>query len=346
MLEFYKNKRVLVTGHTGFKGSWLCKILSMAGAEVVGVSLEPDSDLSLFNILDIKNNINSVILDIRKLDELKSVFMENKPEIVFHLAAQPLVGESYNNPVYTYETNIMGTVNVLESIRFCNSVKSVINVTTDKVYNNKEWEWAYRESDELNGFDPYSNSKSCSEIITSSYKKSFFDENISISTVRAGNVIGGGDFARDRIIPDCVRATIDKKKIIVRNPESIRPYQHVFEALSAYLIIAQRQYGDKSLEGSYNVGPNDDGCITTKKLVNLFCKSWNNANWINKDDQNRYHESNFLKLDCSKIKNTFGWKPKIGIEEAINLTINWNKSYYSNDDINEISNLQIINYFT
>lgn len=345
MLEFYKNKRVLVTGHTGFKGSWLCKILSMAGAEVVGVSLEPDSDPSLFNILNIKNNINSVILDIRKLDELKSVFMENKPEIVFHLAAQPLVGESYNDPVYTYETNIMGTVNLLESIRFCNSVKSVINVTTDKVYNNKEWEWAYRESDELNGFDPYSNSKSCSEIITSSYKKSFFDENISISTVRAGNVIGGGDFAKDRIIPDCVRSTIDKKKIIVRNPESIRPYQHVFEALSAYLIIAQKQYGDKSLEGSYNVGPNDDGCITTKKLVNLFCKSWNNANWINKDEQNRYHESNFLKLDCSKIKNTFGWKPKIGIEEAINLTINWNKSYYSNDDINEISNLQIINYF-
>jgi CDP-glucose 4,6-dehydratase len=348
MLEFYKNKRVLVTGHTGFKGSWLCKILSIAGADVIGVSLEPDSDLSLFNILDIKNDIKSIILDIRKLDELKKVFIKNKPEIVFHLAAQPLVRESYNNPVYTYETNIMGTVNLLESIRLCDSVKSIVNITTDKVYSNKEWEWPYRETDELNGFDPYSNSKSCSELITSSYKNSFFNENknISISTARAGNVIGGGDFAKDRIIPDCVRAGIDKKEIIVRNLNSIRPYQHVFEALSAYLIIAQKQYNDKSFEGSYNIGPNEDGCITTKDLVDLFCESWGNIKWINKSEENKFHESSILKLDCSKIKNSLGWKPKLSIEEAVDLTVEWSKGYYLNDNINEISKLQIIKYFT
>ena len=247
MLEFYKNKKILITGHTGFKGSWLCKILSMAGADVIGVSLEPENDISLYNILKLDNEIKSIILDIRNLDELKKVFIENEPEIVFHLAAQPLVRESYKNPVYTYETNVMGTVNLLECVRNCKSVKSVLNITTDKVYSNKEWDWPYREIDELNGFDPYSNSKSCSELITSSYKKSFFDNNreISISTARAGNVIGGGDFAKDRIIPDCIRSAIKNENIIVRNPNSVRPYQHVFEALSAYLMIAQKQYNDK-----------------------------------------------------------------------------------------------------
>lgn len=348
MLEFYKNKKVLVTGHTGFKGSWLCKILTIAGADVVGVSLEPDSNASLFDILDIKSEITSVILDIRNLEELKVVFEENKPDIVFHLAAQPLVRDSYENPVYTYETNVMGTVNILECIRTCDSVKSVVNITTDKVYDNKEWEWPYREIDELNGFDPYSNSKSCSELITSSYKRSFFSENknISISTARAGNVIGGGDFAKDRIIPDCVRAAVNKTEIIIRNLESVRPYQHVFEALSAYLLIAQKQYGDKQFEGCYNIGPNEDGCVTTGKLVDLFCKLWGDVRWINKKEEKIIHESEILKLDCSKIKKAFGWKPKLEIEEAVDLTVEWSKKYYSSQNIKEFSKFQIISYFS
>ena len=347
MLEFYKNKKILITGHTGFKGSWLCKILSMAGADVIGVSLEPENDISLYNILKLDNEIKSIILDIRNLDELKKVFIENEPEIVSHLAAQPLVRESYKNPVYTYETNVMGTVNLLECVRNCKSVKSVLNITTDKVYSNKEWDWPYREIDELNGFDPYSNSKSCSELITSSYKKSFFDNNreISISTARAGNVIGGGDFAKDRIIPDCIRSAIKNENIIVRNPNSVRPYQHVFEALSAYLMIAQKQYNDKSFEGNYNIGPDEDGCIKTRELVNLFCNLWGNINWKHINKESDFHESNILKLDCSKIKNIIGWKPRLSIRESIKLTVNWSKAYYLNNNINQISERQILEYF-
>ncbi len=347
MLEFYKNKKVLVTGHTGFKGSWLCKILSIAGANVIGVSLEPENDISLYNILKLDNEIKSVILDIRNLEELRKIFIENEPEIVFHLAAQPLVRESYENPVYTYETNVMGTVNLLECIRNCKSVKSVLNITTDKVYNNKEWDWPYREIDELNGFDPYSNSKSCSEFVTSSYKRAFFDNNreISISTARAGNVIGGGDFAKDRILPDCIKAAINGEEIIVRNPNSIRPYQHVFEALSAYLMIVQKQYNDKSFEGSYNIGPDEYGCVKTRDIVDLFCQLWGKINWKYKNKDNNFHESNILKLDCSKIKNTIGWKPKLTIDEAIKLTVDWSKGYYSKGNINEISIKQITKYF-
>lgn len=347
VLEFYKNKKVLVTGHTGFKGSWLCKILTLAGANVIGIGLEPVDDICLYNILNIKKDINSIICDVRDLNALKKIFTKYKPEIVFHLAAQPLVGESYINPVYTYETNVMGTVNVLESIRDCDSVKSVVNITTDKVYQNKEWEWPYREIDELNGFDPYSNSKSCSELITDSYKKSFFKNNdkLAISTARAGNVIGGGDFANNRIIPDCIRASMANETIIVRNPNSIRPYQHVFEALNAYLLIAKKQYEDKMFEGSYNIGPSEDGCVTTKALVKLFCKSWGDVGWQNKNSNNSFYESNILKLDCSKIKNILGWYPTLNIEESINLTVEWSKAYWLNKNMDEISKLQIHEYF-
>ena len=234
-LDFYKNKKILITGHTGFKGSWLCKILLESGADVTGYSLEvPDS--SLFNKINLNAQMKSIIGDIRDFEKLEKIFRQTNPEIVFHLAAQPIVRESYENPMYTYETNVMGTVNILECVRNQLSVKSVLNVTTDKVYKNNEWEWGYRENEELDGFDPYSNSKSCSELITNTYKRSFFENRqIGVSTARAGNVIGGGDFAKDRIIPDCVRAAINKKNIIVRNPNSIRPYQHVLEPLFAYL---------------------------------------------------------------------------------------------------------------
>jgi CDP-glucose 4,6-dehydratase len=347
MLDFYKNKKVFITGHTGFKGSWLTQILIMAGANVTGFSQLPSTNPSLFNIINIKDNINSIIGDIRDLEHLKKELCNCRPDIVFHLAAQPLVRESYINPVYTYETNVMGTVNLLEAIKNCESIRSVVNVTTDKVYENNEWDWGYREIDNLNGFDPYSNSKSCSELVTSSYKNAFFKDkqNISISTARAGNVIGGGDFSEDRIIPDCVRAAINREDIVVRNPNSIRPYQHVFEALLGYMLIAEKQYGDKSFQGSYNIGPNEEGCITTAELVDMFCKLWGNVAWKNKSEINPSHEANFLKLDCSKIKNKVGWKPKLGIQDAVYLTVEWTKTYYAIDRIDQLSENQINMYF-
>ena len=253
-INFYKGKKVFITGHTGFKGSWLCKILTNVGAEVTGYSLNPPTSPSLFEIAKIEDDIHSVIGDIRYLDSLKSVFDEAQPEIVLHLAAQPIVRDSYNDPRYTYETNVMGTVNICECVRKSKTVKSFLNVTTDKVYLNKEWNWGYRENEELDGYDPYSNSKSCSELVTHSYINSFFNEmGIAVSTARAGNVIGGGDFANDRIIPDCVRAAIKNDDIVVRNPFSTRPYQHVLEPLYAYLMIAAMQYEDNKYAGYYNV---------------------------------------------------------------------------------------------
>lgn len=347
MLDFYKNKKVFVTGHTGFKGSWLCKILIMAGAKVKGFSKSPDEDKSLFNILKIEEEMESIIGDIRELELLKKEIDDFKPDIIFHLAAQPLVRESYVNPVYTYETNVIGTVNLLECIRQCESIKSVVNVTTDKVYYNNEWEWGYREIDKLDGFDPYSNSKSCSELVTSSYKKSFFkNRDIGISTARAGNVIGGGDYANDRIIPDCIRAATNNRAITVRNPNSIRPYQHVLEALSAYLLIAEKQYYNKELEGSYNVGPDEDSCVTTSKLVSLFCEIWgDNIKWIDKSGNANIHEANYLKLDCSKIKSKFNWRPILNIRQAIELSVYWEKHFCLGEDVNKVTEKQIINYF-
>jgi CDP-glucose 4,6-dehydratase len=347
MFDFYKNKRIFVTGHTGFKGSWLCKILSMMDAEVVGFAKLPDTEKSLFNIINIENQITSIIGDIRDLGKLQQIINDFKPEIVFHLAAQPIVRESYRNPVYTYETNVMGTVNVLESIRNCHSVRSVVNVTTDKVYENNEWHWGYRENDRLDGFDPYSNSKSCSELVTNSYKKSFFNNklNIGVSTARAGNVIGGGDFSIDRIIPDCIRAAAKKNKIILRNPNSIRPYQHVFEALSAYLHIAKSQYINNSIQDSYNIGPNDEDCITTGRLASIFCEAWGDITWESISEINASHESNFLKLDCSKIKNVLGWNQNMNIVNAVDLTVAWTKSYYNGEDMNIVSENQIKEYF-
>ena len=261
---FYKGKKVLVTGHTGFKGTWLSRILVNAGAEVTGYSLNPPTDPALFNMAGLEGKMNSVIGDIRDLAHLKQVFEDTKPEIVLHLAAQPIVRDSYKDPVYTYETNVIGTVNILECVRLNPCVKSFLNVTTDKVYENREWEYGYREVDRLDGYDPYSNSKSCSELVTHSYRKSFFaDGHCAISTCRAGNVIGGGDFANDRIVPDCVRAAMAKKPIVVRNPHSTRPYQHVLEPLAAYLMVAKAQYEDGKYAGYYNVGPDDKDCVTT-----------------------------------------------------------------------------------
>lgn len=336
-MAFYKNKKVLITGHTGFKGSWMCKLLAMAGANVIGYALKPQTEPTLFNLCHLSEEIQSIEGDVRDLAHLNDVFNTIQPEIVIHMAAQPIVRESYKNPVYTYETNVMGTVNVLECIRRAFSVKSFINVTTDKVYLNKEWVWGYRENEELNGYDPYSNSKSCSELVTSSYINSFFkDSDVAISTARAGNVIGGGDFAADRIIPDCIRAAEKKEDIIVRNPFSTRPYEHVLEPIAAYLMIAKAQYEDKKYAGSYNVGPDDADCWTTGKLVTLFCEKWNKATgdavkWVDKYDGGP-HEANFLKLDCSKLKNTFGWNPRWNVETTMEKIVEWSTQYLAGVD--------------
>jgi CDP-glucose 4,6-dehydratase len=326
-LNFYCGKRVFITGHTGFKGAWLCQMLINAGAQVTGYALEPPTKPNLFSLAGLEQRMNSVTGDVRNLAHLCHVFDEIQPEIVLHLAAQPIVRTSYEQPLYTYETNVMGTVNVLECVRTHPCVKSFLNVTTDKVYENKEWLWGYRENEPLDGYDPYSNSKSCSELVTHSYASSFFsDGHCAISTARAGNVIGGGDFARDRIIPDCVRAAQQKASIIVRNPYSTRPYQHVLEPLAAYLMIAQRQYENGKYAGWYNVGPDECDCITTGALVELFCQMWGDGiGWEDLSEENAPHEANFLKLDCSKLKSVFGWHPRWHIDQAIAMTCKWTK---------------------
>ena len=331
IFDFYKDKRVFLTGHTGFKGSWMCKMLANAGAIVTGYSLNAPTEPSLFKIANIEGDIHSVIGDIRNRESLMAAFNEAQPEIVLHLAAQPIVRDSYKDPAYTYESNC---------------VKSFLNVTTDKVYLNKEWNWGYRENEELDGYDPYSNSKSCSELVTHSYKHSFFTDKegqpiIPISTARAGNVIGGGDFANDRIIPDSVRAAEKHEDIVVRNPFSTRPYQHVLEPLYAYLLIAMKQYQDSKYADYYNVGPDDVDCFQTGALVDLFVSKWGEGlKWINKYDGGP-HEANFLKLDCSKLKSTFGWAPRWNLDEAMEKIVEWSKCWLAGGDVRACMDKQI-----
>ena len=342
--DFYKHKKVLVTGHTGFKGMWLCKMLIMFGAQVTGYALpSPTEEGSrVFHEAGIEPGMKSFIGDIRDRAKLMEVFREAQPEIVIHLAAQPIVLESYRAPVLTYETNVMGTVNVLECVRQTHSVSSFLNVTTDKVYENKEWPWGYRENEPLDGFDPYSNSKSCSELITHSYKKSFFaDGRCAISTARAGNVIGGGDFSMNRIVPDCIRAAMAGEKIEVRNPHSTRPYQHVLEPLCAYLLIAQAQYEDRSYADWYNVGPDECDCVVTGELTDIFCKIWGEGLVWENVNVDTPHEANFLKLDCAKIKSRLGWQPRWRIEEALKKTVAWAKAWQRGEDIGAVMAEQI-----
>lgn len=345
-LTFYKGKKILITGHTGFKGSWLSRILINSGADVTGYSLTPPTTPSLFELCGLSGQMNSIIGDIRDLHHLQEVFDQVQPEMVIHLAAQPIVRDSYKNPVYTYETNVMGTVNICESVRLHPCVKSFLNVTTDKVYHNNEWEWGYREDEPLDGFDPYSNSKSCSELVTHSYINSFFNDiEVAVSTARAGNVIGGGDFANDRIVPDCIRAAIEKRNIIVRNPHSTRPYQHVLEPLAAYLMIVQKQYMDKSYAGFYNVGPDESDCVTTGTLVDTFCSKWGDSiTWSNQYDRGP-HEANFLKLDCSRLKKVFGWKPRWNFEIAVEKSVEWAKAYAAGEDVSLCMDRQIAEFF-
>lgn len=348
LLSFYKGKRVFLTGHTGFKGTWLSRILILAGAEVTGYSLEPPTAPSLFEQTKTASQMKSIIGDIRDGSKLKEAMLAAQPDIVLHLAAQPIVRTSYKDPVGTYETNVMGTVNILEAVRACPSVKSFVNVTTDKVYLNREWAWGYRENEELCGYDPYSNSKSCSELVTYSYRNSFFAEaeSTAVSTARSGNVIGGGDYATDRIIPDCIRAVESGKEIILRNPHSTRPYQHVLECLRGYLALAKAQYDDRKYIGSYNFGPDDESCVTTGELATLFCEYWGkDAKWKNVSEANAPHEANFLKLDCSKSKTVLNWFPKWGIRDAMKKIVEWEKSVQDGISPDSITDRQIKEYF-
>lgn len=348
MQEFWRGKRVLVTGHTGFKGMWLARMLELAGAEVTGYALEsPTAEgAEVFRLSGIERGMRSVVGDVRDLEHLRQVFDEVQPEIVLHLAAQPIVLESYRDPVGTYSTNVMGTVNVLECVRQTESVRSFLNVTTDKVYENREWAWGYRENEPLDGYDPYSNSKSCSELVTHSYKKSFFaDGRCAIATARAGNVIGGGDFAPNRIVPDCIRAALAGEAIEVRSPYSVRPYQHVLEPLYAYLLIAQAQYEDASKADWYNVGPDECDAVTTGMLATLFCDTWGDGLvWRDLSGQQTGapHEASYLKLDCSRLKSRLGWRPHTHIADAVAMTVEWAKAWQScPDSIAEVFDRQI-----
>lgn len=341
-LEFFKGKKVFITGHTGFKGTWLCRILLLAGADVTGYALSAPTEPNLFSMAGLEGRIHSEIGDIRDLEHLKRTFDAAQPEIVLHLAAQPLVIEGYRDPVGTYSTNVMGTVNILECVRQSTKVRSFLNVTTDKVYHNNEWVWGYRENEPLDGFDPYSNSKSCSELVTHCYRNSYFGKgNPAVSTARAGNVIGGGDFAENRIIPDCIRAAMNEETIAVRNPYSIRPYQHVLEPLFAYLMICEKQYQDADYAGYYNVGPDESDCLTTGELTDLFCRIWGEGQTWENVSTGGPHEASFLKLDCSKLRSTFGWKPRWTIREAIEKTVEWAKVYQAHGDIPACMDAQI-----
>ncbi len=334
----FKDKAVLVTGHTGFKGSWLCIWLKELGANVFGYALEPYTDKDNFVVTGLQHKVAHIIGDVRDFHELRKVFEKYQPEFVFHLAAQAIVRESYISPKETYDINVGGTVNVLECCRLTDSVSVIINVTSDKCYENKEWIWGYRESDPMGGHDPYSSSKGCSELITAAYRRSFFNPNDfkdhrkSLSSARAGNVIGGGDWQKDRIIPDCIRALENEKPIEIRNPNATRPWQHVLEPLSGYLLLASRMYEDpQKFCGAWNFGPNYDSIIPVGEVADKVGAQWGSGSWIDLSDKNAPHEAKLLSLDISKANSHLKWVPVWDTEKAIEKTVDWYKEYKEKD---------------
>lgn len=342
MRNTWKGKKVFLTGHTGFKGSWLSALLLELGAEVTGYALPPEENAPLYDLLHLGEKMHSVFGDVRDFESLRRALTEAKPDTVLHLAAQPIVRESYRIPRETYEINVMGTVNLLEAVRLSGLTPVVCNVTTDKVYENLEWLYGYRETDRLNGYDPYSNSKSCSELVTDSYRKSFFQEaGIPVLTARAGNVIGGGDYALDRILPDAARAAAKGEALRVRNPHSIRPYQHVLEPLIAYLKLTERIKEDPSLPVSYNIGPEERDCRTTGELVRLFGESYGRGfSWYTEGDQGP-HEAAFLRLDTSLITRGLGIRPALSLEEAVKQTAEWYRAHADGEDMEAFTEKQI-----
>ncbi len=349
LLDFFKDKKVFITGNTGFKGSWLSALLLRAGAEIFGYALAPPAEPSLFGMCGLENKMHAETGDIRDIDRLRSVFNDFKPEIVIHMAAQPLVIDSYKDPAYTFDVNVMGTVNILECVRNSGDTKAFLNVTTDKVYKNNEWHWGYREDDALCGQDPYSNSKSCSELVTYSYRESFFGKEAhkaAVATARAGNVIGGGDFSENRILPDCVRAAMRHEKIIVRNKDSIRPWQHVLEPLRGYLMIIKKLYEcGKEYAGAYNIGPREEDCVTVERLAQLFCRYWPGAEWEYIPKPGAVHEAAFLKLDGAKTRNVIGYDPKWNIDAAVRKTVEWSRAFADGGDMYDLTLSQIDEYF-
>ena len=351
----FKGRNVLITGHTGFKGSWLSLWLKELNANVVGYALKPPTEPNLFEILNLEREIISVIGDIRDLNNLNDTFQKYRPEFIFHLAAQSILRESYDIPKYTYETNVMGTLNVFEAVRNTDSVRVVVNVTSDKCYDNKEWVWGYRETDAMGGFDPYSSSKGCAELLTNAYRHSYFknqisgeNKQVSLATVRAGNVIGGGDWAKDRLIPDCIRALSKGETVKIRNPQAIRPWQYVLEPLRGYLTLAVKmlKYGNRYSE-AWNFGPSEEDSVTVEEVVHKVLEFWGSGNWedISQKISDPLHEAKYLRLDCSKARRILDWRPMIDIDKAINFTIDWYRAYYDkSEDINEYTKNQINKY--
>jgi len=351
MGSFWKDKRVLITGNTGFKGSWLSIWLHMLGADVMGYSLTPPTQPSLFEIARLEKLYTTEIGDVRDFEHLKMMISDFSPEIIIHMAAQPIVRKSYSDPRETYEINVMGTVNLFEAIRSCNSVRAVINVTTDKVYKNREWVWGYRETDTLGGFDPYSASKACSEIITSSFRDSFFnpskydEHHVAVATARAGNVIGGGDWGADRLVPDFVRTVLSGGKVKIRNPQAVRPWQHVLEPLNGYMMLAQKLFEEGSAYAqAWNFGPNEESCKTVEYVIDKLCSLWGNVRYEIDIRGTPMHEANYLKLDCSKSKRYLGWEPVWNIDQALEKTIEWLKAYVDGSDILKVCQSQILAY--
>lgn len=350
--NIYKGRKVLLTGHTGFKGSWLCLLLHSLGADVYGYALEPPTNPSLYNEAKIGELMTSFIGDIRDYDNLQKVMQQVQPEIVIHMAAQSLVRESYKNPVETYSINVMGTAHLLEACRHTKSVKAIVNVTTDKCYENREWHWGYRENEPMGGYDPYSNSKGCSELVTSAYRSSYFNSSkyaehgVALASARAGNVIGGGDWAYDRLIPDFIRAIIRGEKVKIRSPYAIRPWQHVLEPLSGYLSLCEKLYtaGPAFAEG-WNFGPDDSDAKNVEWITHKICELWSNGAAYEIDNTPQPHEASYLKLDCSKAKTLLGWYPRWNIETTLQMIVDWTKAYQSKFDMRQVSLSQIEKYF-
>jgi CDP-glucose 4,6-dehydratase len=343
--KFYKNKKILVTGHTGFKGSWLSMWLENLGADVSGYALEADK-ISLFELAGIKNSINSAIGDIRDYDSFFAAVKKFQPEIIFHLAAQPLVRESYHAPIETYQTNVMGTINLFEIVRKVGGIKAIVNVTTDKCYENKNLNIAFKENDKLGGYDPYSSSKACSEIVTSCWRDSFFTkEGIALASARAGNVIGGGDFCKDRIIPDIIKAIEKNEKVILRNPNATRPWQHVLEPILGYMILAMQLFQDqKNFSSAYNFGPDVKNIMNVETVTQNFIESVGSGSYEIRADEQLY-EAKTLRLDNNKARSELGWKPIFDFLQTINFTANWYRNYLNGcDDVRNFTNTQIEEY--
>jgi len=350
--DFYNGRRVLITGHTGFKGSWLSILLNWLGAEVHGYALKPDTIPSLYELANVDQQVSSTIGDIRNYELLLKTIVRVQPEVIIHMAAQPLVRESYKNPRETYEINVMGTVNLLEAVRQVGSIRAVLNVTTDKCYENKEWHWGYRENEPIGGYDPYSNSKGCSELVTSSFRSSFFNpkehqiHGVALASARAGNVIGGGDWAEDRLIPDFIRAIMQGEELKIRSPYAIRPWQHVLEPLTGYLVLCEKLYtGGSAFAEGWNFGPDDSDAKNVEWVTKTICDIWGDGASYRIDNEIKKHEATYLKLDCSKAKTLLGWYPQWNIETAIKSIVDWNKAFLKNADMRQVSIGQIEKYF-